>query len=67
MSRSGSLRGWQTRRAREAQREAAFNRRSEAARKGWETRRFRQLEGQEDRRWSEWDYIEEPIDEEGDY
>ena len=32
-------RGWETRRARAAEREAARARRSEAARKGWETRR----------------------------
>ena len=59
--------GWATRRERERERSERFERRSEAARRGWETRRTRQLEDRQDRRWSEWDYVEEPIDEEGDY
>jgi len=56
--------GWQTRREHERQERAQFERRSEAARQGWITRRERQLQDRQDRRWSEWDYVEEPIDEE---
>jgi hypothetical protein len=64
---ANSRKGWETRREREAQERREFERRSRAAKTGWETRRFRALEEKQDKRWAEWDYIEEPIDEEGGY
>lgn len=78
MSRAGSLKGWETRRARQAEREAEFQRRSEASKRGWDTRRLHEAERREEirepvrrRRGREYEqdyeWIEEPIDEvEGD-
>lgn len=60
----GAAKGWATRRAKEAEREAEKERRSAAAAKGWATRKAREQD-----RLDEWQFdmenewiIEEPID-----
>ena len=40
---------------------------SERAKRAAATRRDKELTDRQDRRWSEWDYVEEPIDDVGGY